>query len=291
MSSILVVCLESSSQLKASCSFLKDHGLILHLFLSLSCCDSWHSSQTESIRKQQKVSKAASMIALYCINNKMLLGLVFTKTDFHKLFVLDSRQMNSEISLKVAVPFDEIQQDKIQEDESKVDENKENIVDEDKFILPVLAVPGAKHYSRCSGLFQCSVLVKKNGYIMYYQHSKRPVLWADKQLTLNFLPKYYIFDISQMKRGCFVPLDKDYSQYIGKIRRDKTSTSMPFHCTQDATAFVLVSRCLFESTASSLAMLALAKLGSRFTTMKATFEITSRHLSRKFRRARRRPNY
>jgi hypothetical protein len=57
---------------------------------------------------------------------------------------------------------------------------------------------------------------------MYYDGTERPVLRADKQLTLKIFPKYYIFDVSQVQQGCnTVSLDKDSSLYIGKIRRDK----------------------------------------------------------------------
>ena len=93
-----------------------------------------------------------------------------------------------------------------------------------KALLPVLAVPNDAHYVRYSNLFQCSVVAEKNKYTMYYQHSdgtETAVLRADKQKTLRTLPKYHIFDISQVEGGSVVPLEKTNSEYLGKLRREK----------------------------------------------------------------------
>jgi hypothetical protein len=92
----------------------------------------------------------------------------------------------------------------------------------EKPILSVLAVPDESSCSCYSGLLRCSVVVRDNQYLMYYDGTERPVLRADKQPTLKIFPKYYIFDVSQVQQGCNrVSLDKDSSHYIGKIQRDK----------------------------------------------------------------------
>lgn len=115
-------------------------------------------------------------------------------------------------------------------DKSKQTKREDNMkVTKEKPILPVLAVPDESFCSCYSGLMRCSVVVKDNQYLMYYDGTERPVLRAEKQLTLKILPKYYIFDVSQIQQGCStVSLDKDSSQFIGKIRRDKDVTIHAF---------------------------------------------------------------
>jgi len=91
-------------------------------------------------------------------------------------------------------------------------------------ILPVLAVPTEDLHSPYSKLFQCSVVAEKNKYIMYYQQpdgTEIAVLRADKQKTMRVLPKFHIFDISQVEGGSVVPLEKANTEYLGKFRREK----------------------------------------------------------------------
>lgn len=89
-------------------------------------------------------------------------------------------------------------------------------------IPSVFAVPRADKLSSYSGLFRCSVVIKGNKFLMYYDGAPRPVLRADKQQSMPFLPKYYIFDISQSSQGGHViPLEKRSTQYVGKVRRDE----------------------------------------------------------------------
>jgi hypothetical protein len=99
--------------------------------------------------------------------------------------------------------------------------------------LPVLAVPTEALHSKDSNLFQCSVLVQKNKFVMYYQQpdgSETAVLRADKQKTIRILPKYHIFDISNCEGGAVVPLEKatNTSVYLGKVRREKDRRSHSF---------------------------------------------------------------
>lgn len=96
-------------------------------------------------------------------------------------------------------------------------------------ILSIFAVPSADKCSRYSGLFRCSVVAKgAEKYLMYYDGIQGPVILADRQLGLKILPKFYIFDISRVGRGCSVPLNKDSAHYVGKLRRDKDLTVHAF---------------------------------------------------------------
>lgn len=106
---------------------------------------------------------------------------------------------------------------------SEADTNKE-VTLVGRSLLPVLAVPTQDLHSRYSKLFQCSVVAENNKFIMYYQQpdgSEIAVLRAEKQKTLKVLPKYHIFDISQVEGGCVVPLEKASTEYLGKVRREK----------------------------------------------------------------------
>lgn len=103
--------------------------------------------------------------------------------------------------------------------------NKDVALTASKTLLSVHSVPNDKHYFHYSNLFQCSVVVEKNKFTLYYEHpdgTQTPVLRADKQKTsLKTHPKYHIFDISQIEGGAVLPLEKVNTEYLGKLRREK----------------------------------------------------------------------
>ena len=102
--------------------------------------------------------------------------------------------------------------------------------------LPVLAVPTERSYVRFSGMVQCSIAVEKNKFVMYYQHpdgSETPVLMARKQKTLQVLPKYHVFDISEVEGGEHLDFKKSDHIYLGKFRRDKNLRIHGFSLTSE----------------------------------------------------------
>jgi hypothetical protein len=106
---------------------------------------------------------------------------------------------------------------------SEADTNKDATL-VDLPLLPVLTSPTQDLHSPFSKLFQCSLVSEKNNFVMYYEHpdgTKIPVLRADKQKTFRNLPKYYVYDISRTEGGDVVPLNKESTEYLGKLRREK----------------------------------------------------------------------